>query len=355
MKKILLMAAIFMMTATSMNGQRIQVVDNDAHGIPLVSVLSEDGTIIGTTDLDGVLADVRGNRKVALTHVAYKPQLVTVASLADGRITMESIDYNLDEIVVKPKPYIYIETYYRIYVYRNDSLGYFASGIMPNVYDPKAKKFEHGSYNQNCVEYYSSFGSSITWGARAQINRAGQVRAGAVIGKKLLKDKYFVTTDESDPMHLVYSNPEGKVGQMIRNGSQAHSTFDAGSMQMYVNKVKGETKMLKKREEMGYKYRYTLIGKYDEEGNENDITGFVMNTDHWEFANKKGPVKYIIECYATDRGYMDKNEWKAKKKELKKEHKGASALSDLSAYERQHNIPELPATVRQAVGKLKHL
>ena len=43
--------------------------------------MTEDGVLIGTTGMDGVLADVKGAAKVAVTHVAYKPQLVIVASL----------------------------------------------------------------------------------------------------------------------------------------------------------------------------------------------------------------------------------------------------------------------------------
>ena len=105
-KKLLALAAVAMMTAVSAQAQRIEVMDADGHGIPLVSVLTEDGVLIGTTSLDGVLSDVRGASKVALTHVAYKPQLVSVASLgAEGRITMDAVDYGLDEVVVKPKPF----------------------------------------------------------------------------------------------------------------------------------------------------------------------------------------------------------------------------------------------------------
>ena len=160
MKRFLMMVAVAMMTAICAQAQKIEVVDTDGHGIPLVSVLTEDGNLIGTTDLNGVLADVKGAPKVAVSHVAYKPQLVTVANLpshplgplgtlatsgtqeGEGqgwgpirRITMENIDYDLDEIVVKPKPYIYVEVFYRVYVYRGDSLCYFLSGIMPNAYN----------------------------------------------------------------------------------------------------------------------------------------------------------------------------------------------------------------------------
>ncbi|MBR5035741.1 MAG: hypothetical protein IKX69_00950 [Prevotella sp.] len=72
MKKILMMVAVVLMTAITAQAQKIQIVDDDGNAIPLVSVMTENGIYIGTTDFDGVLADVKGASKVALTHVAYK-------------------------------------------------------------------------------------------------------------------------------------------------------------------------------------------------------------------------------------------------------------------------------------------
>ena len=135
MKKYLLMAAVAMMAATNAFAQKIEVVDADGYGIPLVSVLTEDGNLIGTTDLNGILADVKGAKKVALSHLAYKSQLVTVATLKEGRVTMEDLGYDIDEIVVKPKPYVYKEYYYRFFRYIGDSLLAYSAGIYPVVYD----------------------------------------------------------------------------------------------------------------------------------------------------------------------------------------------------------------------------
>ncbi len=70
MKKFLLMVAVVIMTAVSAEAQKIEVVDSNGHGIPLVSVLAEDGNLIGTTDLNGIVDNVKGAKKVALTHVA---------------------------------------------------------------------------------------------------------------------------------------------------------------------------------------------------------------------------------------------------------------------------------------------
>ena len=352
MKRALLLAAVAMMTAMNVSAQRIQVVDEEGNGIPLACVLTANGTYIGTTNLDGVLADVKGAAKVTVSHVAYKPQQVTVASLQDGRIMMEDLNFGLKEIVVKPKPYIYVEVYYRVYVYRNDSLCYFLTGIMPNAYDIQKKKLDYGSYMHAYSEYCSKRGASITWGARAQMYSAGQT--GGHTTKELLKEKYFVTTDDSNPNLWVFSNPEGRVGQFVRDDGLAYETFDAGRMQMYANKAKGETKVLERRQERSYEYQYTRVYKDNEDG-EFNRTNFVMDCDHWEYNDKKGHVKFIIENYATDHDYMDQEEWKAKKKEIKTAYKGALTLDQLAPYEQQHNIPALPVAVREAIGKLKKM
>ena len=170
-----------------------------------------------------------------------------------------------------------------------------------------------------------------------------------------MKKQYYVTTDDSNPDHWVFRNPEGRVGQLVRNGDQLRTTLDAGKIQMYANKVKGESSKLKKREDIGYNYQYTLIGNYKDDVKDADFTDFIMEIDHWEYTDKKGPAKYIIESYATERGYITKDEWKEKNKELKAQFKHATTLQDMEAYERQYNIPALPSAVRQALSKLKHL
>ena len=352
MKKILLMVAVAIMTATTMNAQRIQVVDNEGQGIPLVSVLTEDGNLIGTTDLDGVLADVKGAAKVAVTHVAYKPQLVTVGSLQNGRITMEDIGYDLDEIVVMPKPCIYVEVFYRVYVYRDDSLCYFNSGIMPNAYDIQKKKMEHGSYYQAHAEHCEKMGAASTWFVRAERFEAGIADPHDLrSAEKNMKDKYFVTVTVDDSTHTTYSNPEGVVGQLVRTSGQARMTLDAGKMQMYANKAKGETKMLKKREEKGYEYQFTTILDDDTEGYA--VENYIMDLNHWEYNDKKGHVKFFVENYATDHYYMDKEEWKAKKKSMKEDYGPKMTLDQLDSYSTSHNIPALSSATRQAIGMLK--
>ena len=258
-------------------------------------MLDEEGHLIGTTDMDGVLANVKGAQKVSVTHVAYQPQVVSIASLKDGRVVMEDLDYSLSEVVVKPKPYIYVQTYYRAYGFINDTLRYYVAGLMPNAYDIKKKKIETGSKYNSCGEFYLSFGVSITWGARVLALNPGKVYPAVAkslqSGGKASERYYLTLTDEGNGRQRI-SNAEGTVGYLDTQNGQVRTTLDAGKAQMYANKMNGEEKMLKRREKKQYAYQYTDIHNLDEDGNA-DYTDMVMNPHQWEWNGGKGRDKHL--------------------------------------------------------------
>ena len=355
MRKLHLILAAFLMTALGVQAQRLEVVDTDGNGIHLVSVLTEEGNMIGTTSLEGVIADLKGEKRVVLTHVAYKSKLVDVSSLQNGKVTMEDLDYNLAEIVIMPKPYIYVETYYRVYAFANDSLRYYLAGIMPNAYDKEKKKVKTGSYMESYGEFSLSKGIAITWGARAQEFKAGKIhKSGAndfLKGGKS-SEYYFVTlTDEGKGRKRV-SNPEGTVGFIETEENEVHMTLDAGKMQMYRNKALGQERLLKTREEKEYDYEFNEVFNLDEAG-DSSVADLVMSSDHWEWNGSKGRMKFIIETYATEHAYIDSKEFKAKKNELKKKYVSVMKLDDLEAYATTHGIPALTPTLRRAIESLK--
>ena len=299
MRNILLIAVAFLTAAIGIKAQKVQVVDDEGLGIPLATVLTEEGVMIGSTNLEGYF-DMNGAQKVVVTHVAYKPLTISAATIQNGRVVMENQDYSIGEITITPKQYIYVETYYRVYVYRNDSLCYFLTGIMPNAYDPQKKKLEHGSYYHAYAEYAPKLGVAVNWGVRAQHLHAGLVQIQGATDK-FMKEQYYTTGTAKSSNHKVYANPRGVVGNLVASGGSS----------------------------------------------------FVMRTDHWEYKDKKSHVKFIIETYAVDHAYINKVEWKDKKNELKQKYKNAQKLSKLEEYEKQHNIPALAPTVRQAILKLK--
>ena len=58
MRKILMMVAVAMMTAINAQAQKIQTVDKDGQPIPYASIISEDGNIIGTADLQKHITEI---------------------------------------------------------------------------------------------------------------------------------------------------------------------------------------------------------------------------------------------------------------------------------------------------------
>ena len=357
MKKFLFALAALLLTTISAKAQQLTVLDSDGNGIHLVTVLGEDGNMIGTTDLNGTILDVKGAAKVLLTHVAYKSKLVDMSALQGGKVTMEDLDYNLAEIVVKPKPFIYVETYYRVYAFANDSLRYYLSGIMPNAYDVEKKKAKYGSYMECYGEFSLSTGISITWGARAHEFKAGKIHESGAIG--LMKggksrDYYFATvTDEGKGRQRV-SNPEGTVGFIETEKGKVSMTLDAGKMQMYRNKALGQNSKLKVREKVEYAYEFNEVFNLDENG-EATIADYVLSSNHWEWNGSKGRMKLIIETYAAEHAYIDAKDFKEKKKELKKTYVAPMKLDDLEAFATSHGIPALTPTMRRAIEGLKKI
>lgn len=353
MKKILLLAVAILTAIVNTQAQKIVVTDAEGDPIPLITVLTEDGNIIGTTDLNGELADVKGAERILVTHVAYKPQLLTVALLKDGRIKMEDQDYGLQELVVTPKPYLYVETYYRAYAFINDSLRFYQAGIMPNAYDEQKDKIYTG-YADYCSGHFCS-GSSLIWCSRVRIHNAGKVSKcvaqNFLEGGKAAK-KYYTTTVAKGPNRWDVSNAEGLIGHIEREKGTLRMTADGAKAQIYANKVEGKKRLQKIREEKNYEYQFTEI--FNSEGNEPcRVEDFVMYSHHWQWDGNKGRMKFIIETYAVDRGYMTKKDFKDKKRELEKKYVAVMPLSKLEEYERNHNIPSLSPTMRQAILNLK--
>ena len=230
---------------------------------------------------------------------------------------------------------------------------FFMSGIMPNAYNVQKKKLEHGSYYQARAEYCANWGASITWGARAERYGAGKVVTKSLENsEQQMKEKYFVTTTVNSPSHSTYSNPQGIVGQLTRTNGQVRMTIDAGKAQIYANEANGENRKLKLRQEKDYEYQFILVWEENEE-HTTSAENFIMDSNHWEYNDKKSHVKFFIENYATDHYYMDQEEWKARKKAIKEEYGSSMTLEQVAEYERKHNVPELSPVTIQAIGKLK--
>ncbi|MCR5179642.1 MAG: hypothetical protein K6C30_00235 [Bacteroidaceae bacterium] len=354
----LAMAFVTFLTIVSAHAQKIQTMDSEGNAIPMVTVLTEDGVYIGTTDLNGILADVEGATKVALTHIAYKSQLVTVASLTDGRVTMEDVDYGLKEVVVTPKPYLYKEYYYRAFCYIGDSLRAYGAGVVPVAHDISS------NYKAQIRPYWHTG----TFANMALMWHESKIKG---IVEDCIKDKSYQTFEhrnkDKDIQEMYRTTIVGDgpnrwrveiptkevVGQIVHSGGLNRTTIDGARSQMYSDQIHGRDKLLKRRQEKNYQYQYVSVYKLDDDEETPDITRHVMTMHDWSYDSNKGRMKEIYYIYTIDYGYKGKDEYKARCKELNKGHIGDLTLAKLQDYERSHHVPELAPEQLQAIQGLK--
>ena len=344
--------------AVCMQAQKIKTVDMDGNAVPLVSVLTEEGNMIGVTDMNGELSDVKGASRIAVTHVAYKPQIVTVKDLNDVRIVMQDVGYGLDEVVITPKPYLYAEYYYRAFRYVGDSLRAYSAGIVPAAFET----------NKNLKPHVRSVWSSGTFANKATtwhnvvlegrvtdwIKNSSHERADVWLTNDKVKEKYRATIKPDGQNRWIVQIPTKTVGQIVNSNGLSRTTLDAGTMQIYSNEVHGEKKMQKVREKRNYEYQYAEVHRLGEASDEEaGILDHVMTMHHWEYDDSKGRETDIIYIYTTDHGYTDQATFKARSKELNKGHAGDMTLAELQEYERSHNVPELSPAQLKAIQALR--
>lgn len=356
----LIMMLVLLMATISTEAQKIEVVNAEGHAIPLVSVLTQDGILIGTTNMNGELADVKGHAKVALTHVAYKPQLVTIGQTSN-RFTMEDIDYGLAEVVVSPKPYVFKEYYYRAFRYIGDSLRAYSAGVIPAIYNIKNN---YKGKTRAIWSYNTKANKSVTWHGVHMLNMAESWVKGSSgkmpeiwLMEKDAQEKYRASMVADGPNFWHVELPTKEVvGQVVHTGGQSLATLDGARMQMYSNEVHGETKKLNERQKRDYAYQYASVFKLSNEadGDIPDLFRHTMTMHHWEYDSDKGRIIDIIYIYSTDNGYTDETQFKARSKELNKGGAGVyMSFEALSDYAARHNIPALDPAQLQAIEALK--
>ena len=131
---------LFVLLAMVAHAQRIQVVDTDGMPIGAVCVTNEKGALVGTTDQDGWLDDAKGVKRLYFSHVAFKAMQVDVDTITDQRVVMEEEDFQLSELVVKPKELLYVQTYFRCVYVCDEGPLYFRAGVVDNTYEIAKRK-----------------------------------------------------------------------------------------------------------------------------------------------------------------------------------------------------------------------
>ncbi|MBR5687677.1 MAG: hypothetical protein IKX36_06940 [Prevotella sp.] len=352
MKKTLMMGAIVMMTTTTALAQRIQVVDDNGDAVPCATVMTTDAVFIGTTDLDGIIADVKGAKTVVITHVAYKP--MTVAVDADGqKVTLEDAVFDLPELVVTKKDYTYLQVYYRIVGIAKDGVLFYRAGLVDNFYNEEKDKQDASKQH-------------VTKAKNAGMKMGANIVLGFIIDDKAtihtepleerLLQKYkslgLEIVSEGGGKKSIIDN-YGTLGSITDQNGQRRIIMDENLAYLHQLEAEGKTKKLEKEKRQEAKVENAVRNSYcaysiDENGNyrpEDFLAEQHLYSGDFE---KHGHCVFIMDFFATDRGYYSKEGMK----QVKKDNKVKMTYEWAQQFELQHNIPALAPEILAKVKQL---
>ena len=338
--------------------QRVQVVDNDGDPIAYASVMTHDAKYIGVTDLDGILADAKGHKTLTISHVAYQTKTVETASLEDGRVVLDDAGFGLDDIVVMPKPYVYVQTYYRMYYYSDiDGIVYYRVGLTDNTYDRKSKTVSGNT--THTAKAYIGLLKTILGMFGPIFDKQSQIaptkfedrllRFGKDIGLKISDEvdgKRYVT-DNKDTLGLITNEKEL---------SQRHLAYNSHKLYRHYTEATGKEKQIAKQEKRDERQKNRqdndfIIYHVDENG-EYLPEDFMMKQVFTSYDKETdGKTEHVIICnqvFSTDRAYVTKEELK----KIKKDNKLKLTYDNIQKFEKQNKIPALPEAVQKKLNEI---
>lgn len=355
------MIAIVMLLGCAVDvcAQSITVLDDDGVPVAYVAVTNDQGQLIGATNVNGVLEDIKGNNVLCLSHVAFKPMTVNVADLTDGVVTMEGTSYSLPDVEVKPKELLYMQTYYRVTYIDEDGPIYYRAGVIDNTYEFANQKVNTKS-------------KSISEGGSGLLKFLLNTIAGGVIEDKckIHKESTYQLVNSNDGKWAGVSVTTDSTGRKVIRDSESIlgyidedmkdgkriTTFDNWLFKKHLEiaKEKNEKKKQKKQEELDKaeeeeERSFYEVYRMNEEGY-SAIGDFVMQQLLVKGVFKRTKKQYILvlESFATETAYIDKKEFK----QTRKENEVDKSYEDMLRYEKAHNIPPLAPHLKVQVDKL---
>lgn len=357
MKKIILLWAACVMTAAGARAQRLQVVDSEGNAVAYASVLNPKAEYIGITDLEGVVPDVGGTTEVTVSHVAFKAKSVTLGG-ADAVVVLEDADFDMPEIVVQPKPLIYVQTFYRMYIYSSeDGIVYYRAGLTDNTYDP-ARKAVKGKTEVATKAKYAIL-RTIFGMVGGKMNQYSQISPKSFEERMEERGKDVqLKFTRTAPGRQLITDCKGTVGSVTDDMADHLRRFSYSASLLFRHnlEVKGKAgltdkmekadgKMRNKEESDYFLYRIDDEGRYGPED-------FVMsqNMMSWD-SEKDGKTEHIIiamQVFSTDRAYVTRDELGQRQRQ----NRMKMSYQNIRRFEKDHNIPALPAAVQQKLGEI---
>ena len=356
-KKILIISFIMMLSVLSLKAQRIQVVDNDGIPIPFVTVTTPDGKYVASTDIDGWFENIGGNATVHLSQVAYSPLTIAVTDIKAGTIVLDDANYDLPEVIVKPKELLYCQTYFRDVYINDDGPIYYRAGVVDNAYNIAKKEVSAKSRQLSKAE--NGFWRVMYDKTSGSYDKFTRLPEESYYNKILkLQSKGTITLTDMGNGRQIISDSICQLGYIYWDAAALTRTvsLDISILANHVKNKEKQEKAAKKGktfvpdtvEQQRSKKTIYQVYRTDSIGN-SSVDDFIMSQYTKIGHHRNSSTEYIIQtqAYATDFAYVDKKEYK----QLRKDNKVDMNIQELQQFEKNNKIPPLAPNIQTQIDK----
>lgn len=344
--------------AMTVHAQRIQVVDINGLPIAAVCVTKECGALVGTTDNDGWLQDAKGQKHLYFSHVAFKTMDVNIDTIPSKSVVMQDANFQLSELVVKPKELLYVQTYYRCVYVSDEGPIYFRSGVVDNTYDLAKRKISTKTKSVSRGKN-GLFRFLISTLVGRYIDKWAQLDTMTTYRKILDRaDKGKLKIDQEPSGRRVVSDTISVLGYIDEDwqAGQRTTNFDAWDYRKHVEATEAAAKeaatgkkQKAKKDDDDAKHSYYEVFNINENG-ESRIDDLVMKqaliNGHFDRLDEDYVI--LFETFTIKRDYIDKKEFK----QTRKDNAVEMDINELRLLEQVNKIPPLAPNLKAAVDQL---
>lgn len=347
---------VLLCTTLNAVAQKLQFKDTEGNPVGFVNVLSHSGTVVGMSDSDGAvditpMASSIEGKPVTVTHIAFKPQTFTVGDATSVRdVILEDASFEIPEVTVTPKDYIYVQTYYRMLYMQDDTVLYYRSGLIDNTYDVKKKSLKTDSHH---------FSKAIYGVLKFAIDKlTGSTLEGYAdlpeLNDNKGKSKFEVTEETPGRERVSYKGKLVGYNVLDLQDRQKRLSVDMDAVKrIHYEELEKEKKLKRMDNKKNVKNNYYRVYQTDSEGHygveDFMMTQWLDDYDKVNNANNKSEhIRIWIESFSTDRAYVTKQELKERKKANRRE----MTISSMRQFEQEHNIPPYAPQIQQRLDVL---
>ena len=356
--KSFFIVTLLLLTTLSLHAQRVQVLDKGGMPIPFVTATTPEGKYIASTDADGWFENLSGNKTIHLSQVAYKPLTINVSDINDNKIILDDANYDLPEVVVKPKELLYCQTYFRTVYIDDDGPIYFRGGVVDNSYNIAKKKVEAKSRHLSKAQ--SAFWRALYSSTSGRYDNYTRLPEESSYNKlcRLQQQGIITLTDAGDGRQII-ADSISQLGYIYWDKKELTRTvsFDLTAFNYHRENKKKKEEAAKKGKTFvpdtvkQQRYTVTFYQVYRTDSIGNSTTDDFLMSQYTDIGrHRHSDTEYLIQVqsFATDFAYIDKKEYK----QMRNDNKVEMNIQELRQFEKNNKIPPLAPNVQEQIDKL---